>query len=466
MKIINDIKLNLSGDNSVVKVMAKQYDQNSRFIQCSFYHEGIAYELPKQTAVRVILKKPDGKLIMADAATEENTASFELTAQMLATAGRANCEVQLYQEETMLSTSTFPVIIFPVTYDEGEIESTAEYQSFVNALNTFDSLENETKEAISAANHAAETVAGAVSQAETQAAYAKTQGDYAKGEYERLKDVDFSGMQAEIGTLQTDVSELQTSIYDMSADLTGLQEELMTAQNGIEAVSAAKGQPNGLASLDEAGKLVLTAGLATLDSNNQLIQRTGLATLGTDGKLEAGQVPKQYPNGIWFAENGNNEFPGLSYNGTALWLGGSALSGPRHTGATTISAGGRDTAYVAVFPEEGDGASYQIWHKGMTFKSLWDGSWSSGTITVPGIQDYNMFRIGMEGQGTVITAYRWGSHLRGIGGYVSSAGNKLAYLFTATLSENTLTWVNCVDIYINNSSTVDPLTVTTIYGIL
>ena len=200
--------------------------------------------------------------------------------------------------------------------------------------------------------------------------------------------------------------------------------------------------------------------------DESLAQPNGIATLGTDGKLEAGQVPKQYPNGIWFAENGNNEFPGLSYNGTALWLGGSALSGPRHTGATTISAGGRDTAYVAVFPEEGDGTSYQIWHKGMTFKSLWDGSWSSGTITVPGIQDYNMFRIVMEGQGTVITAYRWGSHLRGIGGYVSSAGNKLAYLFTATLSGNTLTWVDCVDIYINNSSTVDPLTVTTIYGIL
>lgn len=195
-------------------------------------------------------------------------------------------------------------------------------------------------------------------------------------------------------------------------------------------------------------------------------QPNGIATLGTDGKLEAGQVPKQYPNGIWFTENGNNEFPGLAYNGTALWLGGSALSGPRHTGATTISAGGRDTAYVAVFPEEGDGTSYQIWHKGMTFKSLWDGSWSSGTITVPGIQDYNMFRIGMEGQGTVITAYRWGSHLRGIGGYVSSAGNKLAYLFTATLSGNTLTWVDCVDIYINNSSTVDKLTVTSIAGIL
>ena len=231
-------------------------------------------------------------------------------------------------------------------------------------------------------------------------------------------------------------------------------------------INIQKGQPNGLASLDEAGKLVQTAGLATLDSNNQLVQRTGLATLGTDGKLEAGQVPEQYPNGIWFNENGNNEFPGLAYNGTALWLGGNALSGPHHTGSTTISAGGRDTAYVAVFPEEGDGTSYQIWHKGMTFKSLWDGSWSSGTITVPGIQDYNMFRIVMEGQGTVITAYRWGSHLRGIGGYVSSAGNKLAYLFTATLSGNTLTWVDCVDIYINNSSTVDPLTVTTIYGIL
>ena len=177
-------------------------------------------------------------------------------------------------------------------------------------------------------------------------------------------------------------------------------------------------------------------------------------------------LKSRFRKGIYLINDTNTEYGGIHDNGTSLWFGGSSLTNPHNTGYTTISAGGYDSAYIAVFPEEGAGTSYPVWHKGMTFKSLWDGSWSSGTITVPGIQNYNMFRIGMDGQGTVITAYRWGTHLRGIGGYVSAAGNKLAYLFAATLSGNTLTWVDCVDIYINNSTKVDPCTVTTIYGIL
>lgn len=206
-------------------------------------------------------------------------------------------------------------------------------------------------------------------------------------------------------------------------------------------------------------------------------QPNGLATLGTDGKLEAGQVPEQYPNGIWFAENGNNEFPGLAYNGTALWLGGSALSGPHHTGSTTISAGGRDTAYVAVFPEEGDGTSYQIWHKGMTFKKLWSGSWGNGAITVPGFTDYHAFMIQLEvktssggstGVGTMVLAFKhpeW-EMLRGCGGYRSAAGNFVMYLFAATTSGNTLTFVNCGEIYINNNTAIVDDKVIGIYGIL
>ena len=185
-------------------------------------------------------------------------------------------------------------------------------------------------------------------------------------------------------------------------------------------------------------------------------------------------LKSRFRKGIYLMDSANTEYAGIYDNGTNLWIGANqGDNGAHHTGSTYISSGintntgvGNQTIGIYVPDGEGDGAFCDVWHKGMTFKILWDGTWKSGTITVPGIQDYGMFRVGMDGQGTVITAYRWGTHLRGIGGYVSAAGNKLAYLFTATLSGNTLTWVDCVDIYINNSSTVDKLTVTSIAGIL
>ena len=185
-------------------------------------------------------------------------------------------------------------------------------------------------------------------------------------------------------------------------------------------------------------------------------------------------LKSRFRKGVYLMDNTNTEYAGMYDNGTNLWIGANqGDNGVHHIGSTYISSGinsstqaGNKTIGVYVPDGAGDGVFCDVWHKGMTFKSLWSGTWNSGTITVPGIQDYSQFRIGMDGQGTVITAYRWGSHLRGIGGYVSSAGNKLAYLFTATLSGDALTWVNCVDIYINTPSTVDPLKVTTIYGIM
>lgn len=74
---------------------------------------------------------------------------------------------------------------------------------------------------------------------------------------------------------------------------------------------------------------------------------------------------------------------------------------------------------------------------------IWSGSWTKGAITVDGLQDYTLFAVAFEGQGTAVLAYHYGDYLRGIGGYSSATPSVFYYQFAATVSGNTLTWVAC-----------------------
>jgi len=96
--------------------------------------------------------------------------------------------------------------------------------------------------------------------------------------------------------------------------------------------------------------------------------------------------------------------------------------------------------------------SKALWNRWNTFSPpalLWAGSWNSGSITVPNLNQYTGFKIGMAGNGTAIWALRHqtdgtgGLHLRGIGGYSSATPTVIFYHFAATISDNILTFVAC-----------------------
>ena len=55
-------------------------------------------------------------------------------------------------------------------------------------------------------------------------------------------------------------------------------------------------------------------------------------------------------------------------------------------------------------------------------KKLWSGSWSSGSLEVPGWKDYSLFTIVMDGAASPVLVIRWSSNLRGIGGNITSGG--------------------------------------------
>lgn len=100
---------------------------------------------------------------------------------------------------------------------------------------------------------------------------------------------------------------------------------------------------------------------------------------------------------------------------------------------------------------------------------LWSGSWSSGSITVPNLTSYNLFKINMQSLASSIWAYRTASYFRGIGGMGNDDKSAYTYQINASISGNTLTFSACHGIKHNASSNHGGATdyaVTEIIGII
>lgn len=157
LQITKKITLDFQNKN-IVSVNAKQYDNDSRYIEITCINQGSFLKLNKNNVSAFIrLKKPDslGVFNLCEI-TDEGKIIVELTEQCLAVSGKAQADIVILEKvfttgnkptdieditkinAPILSTMNFTVNITPTALEHSQIESSYEFNALTNALAQID----------------------------------------------------------------------------------------------------------------------------------------------------------------------------------------------------------------------------------------------------------------------------------------------------------------------------------------
>ncbi len=131
--------------------------------------------------------------------------------------------------------------------------------------------------------------------------------------------------------------------------------------------------------------------------------------------------------------------------------------------------------WESVFIESSDSSTQatQRNHLGMN-KVLWEGTWSSGKITIPNANRYRILLLATKARssgssiGTLIVACNYNTWLRGIGGYSTATPTMTHYYFNAQSdsdTSNTFNFIECTA-QRNDGTNTTELSVAAIYGVV
>lgn len=206
--------LDLSGNEQSIKITTKQGDMNSRTCTFTLMKDGETFTPEAGTIARVSWNKPDGTQVLNDVNLDGSQVFFTLTEQMLSVPGEAECEILLFREDELLSSGVLTVTIMPVSYDTDEIESSDEYQTFINALQE---MEVATQNCILATNTAtdrANEARDATTKANDATAVAKDAADRANEAARLVENTDFSSIMRRLNTPCTQVTGSLDDVTD------------------------------------------------------------------------------------------------------------------------------------------------------------------------------------------------------------------------------------------------------------
>lgn len=140
MQIISSIYLDFGRSTLPITVFAKQYDQESRFVEVTPLNLGQPYTLEEGITARLQVTKADSTQVINDATITNGKIYAELTAQALAAEGVAVAEIALYKNASLLTSQSFYIEVKSSAYSLDKVQSSDEYKSLIEAFNAADNL--------------------------------------------------------------------------------------------------------------------------------------------------------------------------------------------------------------------------------------------------------------------------------------------------------------------------------------
>lgn len=129
-KVIKRIMVDTADPHRNTTVRAKQGDKATRCVSVLILDNGKEYEIPADAVLRVNFQKPDGHYCYNTATRDADTnrVLVNLTNQMLAVAGRAECEVEITTPDASqtLTSAVFAVEVERGLHNEEAIKSADE----------------------------------------------------------------------------------------------------------------------------------------------------------------------------------------------------------------------------------------------------------------------------------------------------------------------------------------------------
>lgn len=135
-QIIKKISLEVSKPNIIQAIVAKQYDNNSRFLKVTLMHENQKIEILPTSTVTINAKRNDGteKPFMGEA-NDDGTATVPLTYWMLELEGEVWCDVSVIDTEGRKLTSTkFELLVEKASCSNSDITEDENYDVLVQLI--------------------------------------------------------------------------------------------------------------------------------------------------------------------------------------------------------------------------------------------------------------------------------------------------------------------------------------------
>lgn len=163
IKIIKELKIEVSKPNIFQAVVAKQYDMNTRFIKATLVDGDNVIEIPKRTdnSIKVVInaERPDGtKDSFEGEVSGDDTVTVPLHSWMLEIEGTVICDISIIDMKTddnkKLTTTSFTLLVEKAAYGGADITNDPQYDVLISLLETCSEAGGVAQEALNKSNEA------------------------------------------------------------------------------------------------------------------------------------------------------------------------------------------------------------------------------------------------------------------------------------------------------------------------